>query len=262
MLTDSLKKLLDQKVALYNHPSFIEKDPVSIPHRFTLKQDIEIAGFFAALFAWGNRTSIINSCNRLLQAMGNAPYDFILQHREKDLKPLLTFVHRTFNATDLLYIVHFLKHHYQRYDTLEKGFSQFMHPLSTDITQALAGFHNYAFSLPDAPERTRKHISTPAKNSACKRLNMYLRWMVRQDPGPSGQIVDFGIWKEIKPAQLVCPLDVHVSRVARRLGLLQREQNDWKAAAQLTANLRKLNPADPVRYDYALFGLGVIEKFI
>lgn len=261
MPPSSLKKFLDQKVSEYNRPSFIEKDPVSVPHRFRLRQDIEISGFFAALFAWGNRTSIINSCSRLLTVMDQAPYDFVRQHKASDLKPLLPFVHRTFNATDLFWILHFLQQHYARYDTLEVAFSQFINPLSTDITQALTGFHEYVFSLPHAPERTRKHISTPAKNSACKRLNMYLRWMVRNDGGKGRPQVDFGIWDQIKPAQLICPLDVHVGNVARRMNLLERTQNDWKAAQELTARLRQMDPKDPVKYDFALFGLGVIERF-
>jgi uncharacterized protein (TIGR02757 family) len=260
MHPSSLKKFLDQKVLEYNRPSFIEKDPVSIPHRFSKKQDIEISGFFAALFAWGNRTSIINSCNRLLAAMDNAPYDFVRMHKPADLKPLLSFVHRTFNATDLFWLLHFLQQHYLRYDTLESAFSQYINPLSTDIAQALIGFNNYVFSLPDAPERTRKHISTPAKNSACKRLNMFLRWMVRNDGGNTPH-VDFGIWTGISPAQLICPLDVHVANVARRMNLLQRTQNDWKAASELTVQLRRLSPEDPVQYDFALFGLGVMERF-
>ncbi len=259
MHSSSLKKFLDQKVSEYNRPDFIEKDPVSIPHRFSRQQDIEISGFFAALFAWGNRTSIINSCSRLLAAMDNAPYDFVRMYQPTDLKPLLSFVHRTFNATDLFWLLHFLQQHYLRYDTLESAFSQYINPLSTDITQALIGFHDYVFSLPDAPERTRKHISTPAKNSACKRLNMFLRWMVRNDDG-SPQ-VDFGIWSSIRPVQLICPLDVHVANVARRVNLLQRTQNDWKAALELTAQLRRMSPDDPVKYDFALFGLGVMERF-
>lgn len=257
MSISQVKKFLDQKVSEYDRPSFIEKDPISIPHRFDKHQDIEISGFFAALFAWGSRTAIINSCTRLLRAMDNEPYDFVQNHTAKDLKPLLSFVHRTFNATDLFWILHFLQWHYRHNSTLESAFSQFINSKSTDITQALIGFHDYAFSLPDAPERTRKHISTPAKNSACKRLNMYLRWMVRHDKYG----VDFGIWKNIKPSQLICPLDVHVSRVARRMNLLTRKQNDWKAALELTHHLKDLDPSDPVKYDYALFGLGVIEQF-
>ncbi|WP_118974146.1 TIGR02757 family protein [Taibaiella koreensis] len=256
MNTTVLKQMLDRKVAEYDQPDFIAKDPVSIPHRFNRLQDIEISGFFAALFAWGNRTSIINSCNRLLQSMDNAPYDFVRNHTEADLKPLLTFVHRTFNATDLFWLLHFLRQHFHNHDTLETAFSQFINPLSPDITQAISGFHDYVFAASMAPERTRKHISTPAKQSACKRLNMFLRWMVRRNSA-----VDFGIWRKINPAQLVCPLDVHVARVARRLHLLSRKQDDWEAALELTAGLRQLDPTDPVRYDYALFGLGVIEKF-
>ncbi len=251
----ALKTFLDHKVTYYNRPAFIEKDPVNIPHRFQKKQDIEISGFFAALIAWGNRTAIINSCQRLLEVMDYAPYDFVQNHTPPDLKPLLSFVHRTFNATDLFYLLSFLQAHYQRCDTLEDAFARFIHPKSTGSSQALIGFHDYVFSLPDAPARTRKHIATPMRKSACKRLNMYLRWMVRQD-----RLVDFGIWKRIQPAQLICPLDVHVGRVARRLGLLQRRQDDWQAALELTARLKELDALDPVRYDYALFGLGVEER--
>jgi len=257
----TLKQFLDRKAAEYNRPSFIDTDPVSIPHRFSRLQDIEIAGFFAALLAWGNRKAIINSCTRLLAAMGHAPYDFVRAHKPSDLKPLLSFVHRTFNATDLFWLLHFLQDHYRRHNSLESAFSQFIHPESTDMEQILTGFHQYVFALPDAPERTRKHIATPAKHSACKRLNMYLRWMVRTDRGRSEPYVDFGLWKSISPAQLICPLDVHVGTVARRIGLLQRPQNDWKAAVELTGHLRRLDPEDPVRYDYALFGLGAEERF-
>ena len=255
-MNPALKKFLDEKVSYYNQPSFIEKDPISIPHRFSKLQDIEIAGFFAALFAWGNRTSIINSCTRLLHAMDNEPYDFIINHKDTDLKPLLSFVHRTFNATDLFWLLRFLQGHYTSYTTLELAFSQFINPESTDISEALIGFYNYVFDDPEAPQRTRKHISTPMKNSACKRMNMFLRWMVRND----GK-VDFGIWKSIKPSQLVCPLDVHVASVARRVKLLERPQNDWKAALELTQSLKQLDKIDPVKYDFALFSLGVLEKF-
>ena len=252
----AIKKFLDDKVAYYNQPAFIAKDPISVPHRFSKLQDIEIAGFFAALFAWGNRTSIINSCNRLLQAMDNAPHDFILNHKDSDLKPLLSFVHRTFNATDLFWLLHFLQQHYTSYPSLEQAFAQFINPKSTDVTQALIGFHNYVFASSDAPERTRKHIATPFKNSACKRLNMFMRWMVRNDG-----IVDFGIWKTVKPAQLICPLDEHVASVARRIYLLERPQNDWKAPVELTEHLRVLDKKDPAKYDFALFSLGVDERF-
>jgi uncharacterized protein (TIGR02757 family) len=261
MHQSSVKKLLDQKVLEFNQTTFIEKDPVRIPHRFQKLQDIEISGFFAALFAWGNRTSIINSCMRLLEGMDHAPHDFIKNHTDADLKPLIHFVHRTFNATDLYWLIHFLKMHYEHHESLETAFSQFLMPKSSDISEALIGFHNYAFSLPDAPDRTRKHIGTPLKNSACKRLNMFLRWMVRDDSKVMNEPVDFGIWKQIKPSMLICPLDVHVGNVARRLNILERPQNDWKAALELTTQLRKFDKNDPVKYDFALFGLGAMERF-
>ncbi len=256
----SLKQILDQKVKQYNQRSFIENDPICVPHRFSRRQDIEIAGLFAALFAWGNRRAIINSCDRLLGLMDNAPYDFILHHTEKDLKPFLTFAHRTFNATDLFWLLHFLKTHFHKYDTLEPAFALFMNKNAPSVADGLIGFHNYVFADAGAPERTRKHIASPLRKSACKRLNMYLRWMVRDDQSAT-PAVDFGIWKNIRPDQLICPLDVHVGNVARRLQLLSRKQNDWKAALELTERLKQLDPRDPVKYDYALFGLGVIERF-
>ncbi len=251
-----LKKLLDGKVALYNRPSFIEKDPVCIPHSFSKKQDIEISGLFVALLAWGNRTTIINNCRKLMQWMGNEPYDFILHHKETDLKPFVHFAHRTFNATDLLYFIEFLQHHYRQYDSLEDAFVPGKRYKEDTVEQALVYFHHYFFSI-EHPERTRKHIATPERNSACKRLNMYLRWMVRKDKHG----VDFGIWKKIKPNQLVCPLDVHVARVAERLGLLDNIKSNWGNALHLTAQLKELNPGDPTVYDYALFGLGMAERF-
>jgi len=257
-MQNDLKDFLDSKLELYNLSLFIKDDPISIPHRFTKKQDIEIAGFFAALLAWGNRKSIINSCNNLLELMDNAPYEFCLQHTERDLKRLTGFKHRTFKDTDLLCLVQFLKLHYSNNKSLETAFSKWMKPGDKTVENALAGFHHYVFSNREYfAERTRKHIATPEKKSACKRLNMFLRWMVRQDD----KGVDFGIWKSIHASQLICPLDVHVARVARRLGILQRTQNDWQAAAELTYYLRKLDANDPVKYDYALFGLGVVEKF-
>lgn len=248
-----LKAFLEEQVALYNTPSFIEKDPVSIPHQFIKKQDIEIAGFFAAILAWGNRTAILNSCEKLFRAMGKSPHDFVLHFREKDLIPLQTFVHRTFNPTDLFYLLHFLQAHYRLNESLEEAFAQFIHKESPTIKEALMGFHTYCFSFEFAPERTKKHIATPARNSACKRLNMFLRWMVRKD----NKGVDFGIWNAISPHQLICPLDVHSSRIARKLQILDRKQNDWKAAMELTDNLRTFDAADPSRYDFALFGMGV-----
>lgn len=256
MAIENLKKLLDEKVALYNQPAFIEKDPVSIPHSFTKKQDIEISGLFAAVLAWGNRTAIINSCKKLMQWMDNEPYDFILNHQETDLKPFLHFAHRTFNATDALYFIHFLQWHYRQSDSLEDAFVPAKTYNEDTVEQALIHFHNYFFSI-EHPERTRKHIATPARKSACKRINMYLRWMVRKD----NKGVDFGIWKKIKPSQLVCPLDVHVARVAHRLELLETNKSDWNNALHLTLQLRQLNPKDPAIYDYALFGLGMAERF-
>ena len=265
----SLKEFLDQRVELYNQPSFIEKDPVSIPHKFTKKQDVEIAGFFAAVFSWGNRTTIIKKSNEIIGLMDNAPFDFIVNHQEKDLAKLTHFVHRTFNSTDLLYFIHFLHHHYsgkikpaknirnEKETTLESAFSYWMEKGDTDTGKALSGFHQYFFSLEDAPRRTQKHIATPEKNSSCKRLNMFLRWMVRKDK----KGVDFGIWKSIQPEQLVCPLDLHVARVARRFGLLSRPQSDWTSAIELTENLRRMDPKDPVKYDFALFGLGIEERY-
>ncbi len=252
-----LHKLLNNKADLYNQPSFIAADPISIPHRFTKLQDVEIAAFFAAIFASGNRTTIINKTTELLQLMDNAPHHFVLHASAKELNRLEGFKHRTFNSTDLLYCVEFFKFHYSCNTSLETAFVKWMHKNDANVENALIGFHHYFFSLPHIPERTRKHIATPEKNSSCKRLNMFLRWMVRKDNCG----VDFGVWEKIKPAQLICPLDVHVARVARNLGLLQRTQNDWQAAQELTANLRTLNMQDPVKYDFALFSLGVIEKY-
>ncbi|MBS1563316.1 MAG: TIGR02757 family protein [Bacteroidetes bacterium] len=255
--SSQLKDFLDQKTAAYNQPGFIKDDPISIPHEFSRPQDIEIAGFFAAIFAWGNRTIIINKSRELLRLMDNAPYDFITGHVEEDLKRLLHFKHRTFNTTDLLYFIHFLRHHYTSHASLESAFSQWMDAEDETTERGLSGFYRYFVSLEETPPRTRKHIASPEKNSTCKRLNMYLRWMVRHDDAG----VDFGLWGNIRPAQLVCPIDVHVARVARRFNLLQRNAIDWQAALELTAWLRTLDPRDPVKYDFALFGLGAVEKF-
>ena len=257
MNNEKLQDFLDRKVDEYNRPSFIDSDPVCIPHLFTKQQDIEIAGLFAALFAWGNRTTIINKSKELLRLMDNEPYAFCLHHTEMDLVKMLHFKHRTFNTTDLLYFMLFLKHHYTISKSLETAFTDWMDKKDKTIEQALNGFHHYFFSLQDAPLRTRKHIASPQKNSTCKRLNMFLRWMVRRDK----KGVDFGIWKNISAAQLICPIDVHVARVARRFNLLERNTLDWQAAEELTAYLRTLDSKDPVKYDFALFGLGAIEKF-
>jgi uncharacterized protein (TIGR02757 family) len=273
MQGNNLIDFLNAKVELYNQPSFIEDDPICIPHSFTKKQDIEIAGFFAAIFSWGNRTTIINKSKELMKLMDNAPYDFCLHHSSKEIKRLTGFTHRTYNATDLLYFIDFFKHHFTKHKSLETAFIPHPQPpesssgqaLSTSgeggntptVEVALKHFHRYFFSLEHVPERTKKHIATPERKSSCKRLNMFLRWMVRHD----NKGVDFGIWKKIPQAQLICPIDVHVARVARRLGILKRKQTDWLAALELTVFLRTLDSKDPVKYDFALFGLGVIEKF-
>jgi uncharacterized protein (TIGR02757 family) len=252
--------LLDELLLSHNNQGFIPQDPISIPHQYSLQQDMEIAGFFAAIFAWGNRTTIINKSKELMALMDDAPFAFICNHRETDLKRFLPFKHRTFNATDLLHLIRFLHFHYTDgykkwgdAPTLESAFAHGMMPDDADVKNGLSSFHGYCFQWDDSPNRTRKHISTPDNNSSCKRLNMYLRWMVRQDKGG----VDFGIWKTIRPHQLVCPLDVHVQRVARRLGLITSEKSDWKTAVELTNNLKQLDPKDPVKYDIALFSMGV-----
>jgi uncharacterized protein (TIGR02757 family) len=251
-----LKELLETKYIQFNQIDFIHQDPISIPHRFKKLQDIEIMGFFAAMLAWGQRKTIINKCNELANLFDNSPHDFMLHHTENDLKKLLNFKHRTFNTTDLLYFVHFFQYYYQKNETLETAFAQFLVPTDLNIQKALIGFHDLFFSLPASPLRTRKHIATPLRKAACKRLSMYLRWLVRKDTNG----VDFGLWNTIKTSQLICPLDVHVERVSRKLGLLQREKTDWKAAVELTENLKQFDAEDPVKYDFALFGLG-IEKY-
>lgn len=248
-----LKDFLDEKVEKYNRPDFIPDDPVSIPHQYSQQQDIEIMGFFAAVLAWGRRSTIIAKCRLLGELMDNQPYDFILNHADLDLKRFLNFRHRTFNPDDTLYFIEFFRWYYKSHQSLEQAFSRFLKSGDTHIGPALVGFHNLFFSLEDYPERTRKHIATPLRNSACKRLNMFLRWMVRKDD----KGVDFGIWQHISPSLLVCPCDVHVERVARKLGLLTRDKPDWQAALELTENLKQLDDQDPVKYDFALFGLGV-----
>jgi len=251
-----IAELLEMKSRQYNQPSFIAQDPISIPRQFQKKQDIEIMGFWAAMLAWGQRVTIINKCQELLELMGHAPHDFILNHKESDLKPFERFKHRTFNSTDALYFIAFFRFLYSHYPSMEHAFTVTLKPNDATVEHGLIGFHELFFSLPYAPARTQKHVATPLRKSACKRLNMFLRWMVRSDD----KGVDFGIWKGIKPAQLVCPLDLHVERVARKLGLLTRKQSDWMAALELTEQLRKLDAQDPVKYDFALFGLG-LEKF-
>ena len=290
--TTDLRGFLDKKVAEYNRPSFIADDPIRVPHRFSRRQDIEIAGFFTAIFSWGNRTTIIRKSEELMRLMDGAPYEFVLHHTDSDLKRLLDFRHRTFNATDLLYFVAFFRHHYSHYDSLEDAFLRPWEergPVAEgwEAERALSAFYHYFFSLdetvadrpvrkvdlrrqpthdwpsaeggsaPLVPPRTRKHIASPEKNSSCKRINMFLRWMVRRDD----QGVDFGLWRRIGPEKLICPLDLHVARVARKFKLLTRPSADWLAATELTENLRVLDAGDPTKYDFALFGLGALEKF-
>lgn len=247
----ALKEFLDEKVQKFNQPDFIEDDPVSIPHRFKRKQDIEIAGLFAAVLAWGQRKTIIRKCHELMEMMGNEPYNFIRNHSDKDLKGLTSFKHRTFNTTDTLYFVESLRDFYSKHKSLEEAF--FTSKDDQTVEQGLIKFHNEFFSLDDFPHRTKKHIPTPERKSTCKRINMYLRWMVRSDNNG----VDFGIWKKIAPSQLICPCDVHVDRIGRRLKLITRKQTDWLTALELTDNLRRLDSLDPVKYDFALFGLGI-----
>ncbi len=256
--SQSLKSFLDKKVIHFNNPAFIKDDPVSIPHLFSIKQDIEIAGFFAATFAWGIRKTIINNCKKLMELMDNAPYDFCINHQEHDLKKFMGFCHRTFNDTDLLYFISFFKFHYSKNESLENAFlNKQSLAQANKIEASLNYFYSYFFSLEDVPQRTKKHVATPGKNSSCKRLNMFFRWMVRND----GKGVDFGIWKKISPAELICPVDVHVARVARQFNLLKRKQVDWLAAIELTNQLQAFDKTDPVKYDFALFGLGVLEKY-
>lgn len=249
-----LKEFLNEKVLVYNNPTFIENDPIQIPHLFSKKEDIEIAGFLVATIAWGNRKSIIKNGHRLMALTGHSPFDFIQNFSETDLPFLSNFVHRTFNGDDLIYFLKSLQNIYKNHGGLEKVFSKYAEKDSLQL--AIHEFKKIFFELPHLP-RTQKHIGDPLKNSAAKRLNMFLRWMVRTDDAG----VDFGIWKTLSPSQLSCPLDVHSGNVARKLNLLQRKQNDRKALQELDTSLRKMDPHDPVKYDFALFGLGVFEKF-
>ncbi|WP_264792874.1 TIGR02757 family protein [Aureispira anguillae] len=251
-----LKELLEEKVQEFNQTSFISNDPISLPHQFTQLQDIEIIGFWVAMLAWGRRTMIINSGKKLIELMDGAPHDFIVNHQEKDRARFLSFKHRTFQPLDTLYFLEFLQAYYQKNTSLELAFSQHINAEDETIEKALIGFHDLFFSLPDAPHRTRKHIATPKRKSTCKRLCMFLRWMVRKD----NKGVDFGLWNHISPSQLLMPLDVHVDRIGRRYGLIQRKQTDWKTVLELTNNLRQFDPLDPVKFDFALFGIGVLEK--
>jgi uncharacterized protein (TIGR02757 family) len=254
MKLTELKSFLDEKVELYNNPDFIESDPVQIPHLFSLKEDIEIAGFLSATIAWGNRRMIIRNSHRMMEMMGNSPFDFVMSHNGEQLERLEDFVHRTFNGEDFKTFIKGLRHMYANHGGLENVFSQNQENLS--LQKGISEFRK-AFFLVGHQQRTQKHISDPLNNSAAKRINMFLRWMVRNDQ----KGVDFGIWNSISPSALSCPLDVHSGNVARKLGLLTRKQNDAKALAELDARLRQLDANDPVKYDFALFGLGIFEGF-
>ncbi len=251
---DDLKDFLDEKVILYNNPKFIESDPIQIPHEYNQKEDIEISAFLTATIAWGNRKMIINNAKKLMQLMDNAPFDFIMHHQEKDLGKLNSFVHRTFNGIDAVYFIQSLQNIYKNHEGLETIFTK--NQKDERLQNSIHEFKKIFFELRHQ-NRTEKHISDPLNNSAAKRINMFLRWMVRNDKNG----VDFGLWQSISTSNLSCPLDVHSGNVARKLGLLTRKQNDAKALLELDTSLRKMDKIDPVKYDFALFGLGVFEKF-
>jgi uncharacterized protein (TIGR02757 family) len=250
-----LKDFLEEKTFQYNSPAFIDTDPISIPHRFSKKEDIEISGFLSAVIAWGNRKAILVSAGRIMDLMDNTPHDFVLHHSAADLKRFKKFVHRTFNGGDAVYFIRSLKNIYRNHGGMESIFQKQISKPDTDLSPAISGFKKIFYSLPNA--RTQKHLPDPLKNSSAKRMNMFLRWMVRKDK----QGVDFGLWKFVRPSQLSIPLDVHTGNVARKLGLLKRKQSDWKAVMELNSRLRGFDSNDPVKYDFALFGLGVFEKF-
>jgi uncharacterized protein (TIGR02757 family) len=254
VIDSEIKAFLDEKVVQYNNPKFIASDPIYIPHQFTLKEDIEIAGFFSASIAWGSRPTIVRNAIRLMNMMGNAPYDFVLSCSEVHLEALDGFVHRTFNASDAKYFAKAIRNIYLNHNGLEGVFTR--HSTEASIIPAIQALNQIFFAQPHPP-RTRKHIANPAKGSAAKKINMFLRWMIRNDNNG----VDFGLWKNISPKILSCPLDVHSGNVARKLGLLSRKQNDIKAVNELDEQLRTMDAEDPVKYDFALFGLGVFEKF-
>jgi uncharacterized protein (TIGR02757 family) len=254
MNSSELKDFLDEKVVQYNTLDFIESDPVQIPHLFSQKEDIEIAGFLSATIAWGNRKMIIKNSHKMMDLMGNAPYDFVMSHTDNDLKRLDTFVHRTFNGQDFASFIKSIKNIYENHNGLEFVYAK--NQEAQTMQNSISEFKKTFFEIPHQ-YRTQKHISDPLNNSAAKRINMYLRWMVRQD----SKGVDLGIWKSISPASLSCPLDVHSGNVARKLGILTRKQNDGRALAELDIKLREFDANDPVKYDFALFGLGVFEKF-
>ena len=251
---EEIISFLNYKSNQYNNIKFIETDPIQIPHLFNKKEDVEISGFLTSTISWGNRKSIIKSAEKLIELLDHSPYDFILNHKKRDLDTLKPFVHRTFNGIDLIQFVKSLKHIYRNYNGLEEIFRN---NIKDDSLQyAIHKMKKIFFEIPHT-NRTKKHISDPMRGSAAKRINMFLRWMVRDDT----RGVDFGIWKSISPKYLSCPLDVHTGNVARKLGLIQRKQNDHKAVMELDKKLREFDLSDPVKYDFALFGLGVFEKF-
>jgi len=249
-----MKEFLNEKADQYNRPAFIESDPISIPHQFSKKQDIEISGFLSATIAWGNRKMILRNANRMMELLDHSPYDFILNSSNNEFQTVERFVHRTFNSADLSYFLKALQHIYKNKGGLEVIFRTYQ--TIDSLQPAIHELHKIFFELPH-DKKTERHVSDPFKGSAAKKINMFLRWMVRYDE----RGVDFGIWRTISPSILSCPLDVHSGNIARKLGLLKRSQNDAKAVAELDAALRSLDPTDPVRYDFALFGIGVFEKF-
>jgi uncharacterized protein (TIGR02757 family) len=249
-----LKEFLDEKVNQYNNSCFIESDPISIPHLYSKKEDIEISGFLSATISWGNRKMIIRNAKRIMELLGNSPYDFVVNHKAVHLERVEGSVHRTFNSDDFIYFIKALQYIYKNKNGLEGVFNE--NQMVGSLQPAIHRLKEVFFELPH-PVRTEKHISDPLNGSAAKRINMYLRWMVRKDE----RGVDFGLWKSISPSILSCPLDVHSGNVARKLGLLTRKQNDSKAVSELDMNLRKMDINDPVKYDFALFGLGVFEGF-
>ena len=252
-MSDNILSLLNQKVIEYNTPKFIISDPISIPHQYSRKEDIEISGFLTSVIGWGRRTAIIKSANQLMDLMDNSPYEFLINSKEKDLGRFSKFVYRTFNPDDCLFLVTALRNLYKDQGGLEWVATN-AYKKEGKIIDAISGIRDALFTTPHL-KRTEKHVANPQSGSAAKRINMFLRWMIRNDEYG----VDFGIWNDIPMSSLMCPLDVHSGNVARRLGLLIRKQNDWKSVEELTAKLRSYNEKDPVSYDYALFGMGVFE---
>lgn len=254
---ERLVELLNEYESKYNRRAFIKDDPICVPHRFNKKQDIEIAGFIAAIFAWGLRKTIINKSSDFLSRMGESPHEFILNHSPEERLVFSDFVHRTFQPVDAYTFVEFLQNHYRKYDSLEMAFTQHLSPGDESVKDALSQFHLYFLNTSGAMKRTMKHVATPDRKSTCKRLNMFLRWMVRKDD----RGVDFGLWKDISPSQLCIPLDVHVERVARNLHLLKRKSIDWQSVMEIMDELKRIDSRDPVKYDFALFGMSLEGRF-